>query len=404
MTERETSGELRGPLHGLVVLDAATLLAGPLIATILGDYGAEVIKVEHPKGDPLRGHGYAKDGVGLWWKVVGRNKKSITLNLKVPEAAEIFKRLVEKADVLIENFRPGTLEGWGLGWNVLREVNPGLVMTRVTGFGQTGPYAQRAGFGTLAEAMSGFAHITGESDGPPTLPPFGLADGVAAMAGTWATMFALYERDVHHGPGQFIDLAIYEPLLTILGAQPTVYDQLGVIQTRIGNRSVNNAPRNTYQTRDRRWVAVSTSSDNIAERVMRLVGHPEVISEDWFRSGRGRAAHADLLDGMVADWISQRDYAEVMSVFEESGAAIAPIYDTEQLLDDPQVKARGSITEVFDPELGPVKMQNVMAHLSQTPGQIRWTGPALGSDTSEVLGKLGVDQERIRQLREKGAI
>src|SRR3990170_6720452 len=235
-------------LQGLRVLDVSTLFAGPLAATILGDFGAEVIKIEHPRGDPVRYHGYNKDGVPLWWKMLSRNKQAITLNLSKPEGQALMERLVESTDVLIENFRPGTLERWNLGPDRLHEINRKLVIARVTGFGQFGPYSGRPGFGTLAESMSGFAHITGEPDGPPTLPPFGLADGITAQAAANAILMALYHRDVHDGPGQIIDLAIIEPILTILGPQPIVYDQLGISQTRTGNRSVNKAPRDTYRT------------------------------------------------------------------------------------------------------------------------------------------------------------
>ncbi len=242
-----------GPLAGLRVLDLATLFAGPLAATLLGDYGAEVIKVEHPhRPDPSRGHGPAKNGIGLWWKLLGRNKKTLTLDLSHPEGRDVLLRLAAGADVVIENFRPGTLERWGLGWDELSAANPRLVLARVTGFGQFGPYARRPGFGTLAEAMSGFAAITGEPDGPPTLPPFGLADAIAAMATSYAVMAALHGRAAT-GRGQVIDLALIEPMLTVLGPQPLWYDQLGHVQPRTGNRSANVAPRNTYRTADGSW-------------------------------------------------------------------------------------------------------------------------------------------------------
>ncbi|HEY8449274.1 MAG TPA: CoA transferase [Bacillota bacterium] len=394
-----------GPLGGLRVIDAATLFAGPMIATMLADFGADVIKVEHPKGDPVRGHGPRKDGVPLWWKVIGRNKRCITLNLSTPEGAEIFKRLAATADVVIENFRPGTMERWGLGWDVLHAINPRLVMVRVTGFGQEGPYARRPGFGTIAEAMSGFAHVTGQPDGPPTLPPLALADGICAMTGVWATMFALYHRDVRGGEGQMIDLAIYEPIMTIVGAQPTIYEQLGIIQQRVGNRSANNAPRNTYRTRDGRWVAISTSSDSIARRVMRLVGHPEVIDEPWFQTARGRVEHADELDTMVGSWIAERDLDEVLKAFEEAEAAIAPIYDASQILADPHFRYRQSLIQVPDPELGSLTMQNILARLSGTPGSIRWAGRPLGADNAEVYGEiLGYGEHDLERLKQAGVI
>lgn len=390
-------------LEGIKVIDAATLFAGPLAATVLGDFGAELIKVEHPKGDPARTHGYAKDGIGLWWKMLGRNKRAVTLNLSSSEGQEIFRKLARDADVVIESFRPGTLERWNLGYERLSEENPGLVLARVTGFGQFGPYSNRPGFGTIAESMSGFAHVTGQPDAPPTLPPFGLADGIAALATAFAILTALRARDAT-GKGQVVDLAIIEPIFTILGPQPIAYDQLGIVQERSGNRSVNNAPRNTYETKDGKWVAVSTSAQNIAERVMRLVGRPEFIDEPWFQKGSGRAEHADELDEAVQTWISERTTDEVVAAFEEAQAAITPIYNIEDIMQDPQYQALDSIISIEDPELGPMKMQNVLFRLSETPGEVKWSGPRLGEHNEEVYGELGVDEERLKELSEKGVV
>ncbi|WP_328633747.1 CaiB/BaiF CoA transferase family protein [Streptomyces sp. NBC_00356] len=394
----------KGPLAGLRVLDLATLFAGPICATMLGDFGAEVIKVEHPRRpDPSRGHGPSKDGVGLWWKTLGRNKKNLTLDLSSPGGREILLKLVAESDVVIENFRPGTLEKWHLGWDELSAANPRLVLARVTGFGQFGPYARRPGFGTLAEAMSGFAAITGQPDGPPTLPPFGLADSIAALATSYAIMAALRGRDTT-GRGQVVDMAIIEPMLSILGPQATWYDQLGYVQPRTGNRSTNNAPRNTYRTRDEKWVAVSTSAQSIAERVMHLVGRPEFIDEEWFATGSGRAQHADELDAAVGGWIASHTRDEVVAAFEKAEAAIAPIYDIRDVLADEQYRALDSITELPDPDLGTVKMQNVLFRLSETPGSIQWTGRPHGSDTDEILDGLGLSQADIVSLREAGAV
>ncbi|MGH3319859.1 MAG: CaiB/BaiF CoA transferase family protein [Streptosporangiaceae bacterium] len=391
-------------LGGLKVVDAATLFAGPLAATLLGDFGAEVIKIEHPRdGDPARRHGAQKDGVPLWWKLLARNKKAATLYLGSDEGQRLFRRLCADADVVIENFRPGTLERWGLGYDVLAADNPGLVLARVTGFGQYGPYAGRPGFGTLAEAMSGFAAITGQPDGPPTLPPFGLADGIAAITTAFGVMAALRARE-RGGRGQVVDMAIIEPILTVLGSQPTVYDQLGVTQQRTGNRSANNAPRNTYRTKDGRWVAISTSAQRVAERVMRLVGRPELIDEPWFASGGERAKHADELDAAVGDWIARRTRDEVVEEFEKAHAAVAPIYDVADVMRDPQYAALDSIATVDDPELGPLRMQNVMFRLSGTPGRIRSTGPRLGEHNTEVYGALGLGDDDLAELRDKGVI
>jgi crotonobetainyl-CoA:carnitine CoA-transferase CaiB-like acyl-CoA transferase len=393
---------MTGPLVGVRVLDVSTVLAGPLTCQILGDYGADVIKIEHPRGDSMRGHGRSKDGVSLWWKMVSRNKRCVALYLGDAEGAEVFRRLAATADVVVESFRPGTFERWGLGYEALREANPGLVLVRISGFGQTGPYRERAGFGTLAEAMSGFAAITGEPDGPPTLPPFGLADSIAGLTAANAALMALYHRDAHGGAGQEIDVSILEPLVTVLGPQPTIYDQLGEIPERTGNRSVNNAPRNTYRTADDKWVAVSTSANSVAERVMRLVGHPELIDEPWFATGSGRVEHVELLDEIVSEWVRTRTRDEVVAAFSDAGAAIAPVYDVAELMADPQIVARDAITQVDDPDLGPVRMQNLLFRMSDTPGAIRFTGRALGADTDAILGdELGLD---VADLRARGIV
>jgi crotonobetainyl-CoA:carnitine CoA-transferase CaiB-like acyl-CoA transferase len=400
-----SSGQAPGPLAGIRVLDLGTVYAAPITAMILGDFGANVLKIEHPRGDPARSHGYSKDGHGLWWKVIARNKRAVTLNLSHPTGRELLERLADDADVLIENFRPGVMEKWGLGPSRLHEINPALVILRVTGFGQFGPYAKRRAFGTLAEAMTGFAHQTGQPDGPPTLPPFGLADGVTGLAGTIAVLLALYRRTANGGHGQVIDVSLLEPLLTILGPGPSAYDQLEIVPGRHGNRSLNNAPRNTYQTLDGRWVAISASATSIAERVMRLVGRPDIAEQPWFGSARERVRHGDQLDDIVAHWIRVRDLDEVMAAFTEAGAAIAPIYDIEQLVNDPQIEALDAITAVKDEDLGTVRMQNVLFRLSESPGAIRFAGRRLGQDNDLVYGeRLGLDPARIAELRAEGVI
>lgn len=393
-----------GPLAGIRVLDVSTILAGPLAAQILGDFGADVIKIEHPlRGDGMRFHGHAKNGISLWWKMISRNKRTIALNLGTPGGANIFMRLVETADVVVENFRPGRLEAWGLGYEMLKERNPGIILARVTGFGQTGPYAQRAGFGTLAEAMSGFAEITGEENGPPTLPPFGLADSIAGLSATAAIAMALYHREAG-GTGQVIDLNILEPIVTALGPQPIWYDQLGIVQRRSGNRSSNNAPRNIYKTMDGKWVAVSASATPVAVRVLQLVGHPEIAELPWFQHGSERAKNADLIDMYVSNWIGKRTQDEVLTLFEAADAAVAPIFDVADLMADPHVQATDMITTVQDPDLGDVRMQNVLFRMSKTPGAIRWTGRELGADTDAVLTELGITDEYMNQLKETGDI
>ena len=394
-----------GPLAGVRVVDLATILAGPMACQILSDFGADVIKIEHPvKGDGLRGHGPSKDGIPLWWKEVARNKRTLGLDIGQTLGADVLRRLVDRADVLVESFRPGTLERWGLDPVELRRRNPRLVVARISGFGQTGPYAQRAGFGSLAEAMSGFAHLTGFPETPPTLPAFGLADSICAVAASSAISMALYHRDARGGEGQIVDLSILEPIMAAVGAGPTFYDQLGLVEQRGGNRSTHNAPRNIYRTRDDRWVAISTSALNIAERVMRLVGHPEVIGQPWFATGHGRAGHVDELDAMVGEWIAARPRDEVIAAFESAGAAIAPVYDAAELSADPQVQALDMLTTVDDDDLGPVRMHNVMWRMSATPGSIRHPGRPLGADTDVVLAELGLDADEIAALRAAGVV
>lgn len=396
-----------GPLNGIRVVEVATVLAGPLAGQIMGDFGAEVIKIEHPDGgDSFRTHGPHKDDVCLWWTSLARNKRCVSLYLGDPDAAEIARTIIAEADVVIENFRPGTMDRWGLGYESLAAINPRLVMVSITGFGQGGPYRDRPGFGTLAEAMSGFASITGDADQPPTLPALGLADSMCGMNAVTAVMMALYHRDRPGGSGrgQHIDISLLEPIMCAVGPGPIVYDQLGITQERLGNRSRSNAPRNTYRTADDKWVAVSTSTTSIAARVMELVGHAEVTSEPWFASAQGRGDHLDLLDGMVADWVARRPVAEVMQAFMDADAAVAQIYDASDVLADPQVQAMEMITTVQHPILGDLRMQNVLFRMSETPGSIRTTGRDLGEDTDAVLiDEFRIDPTRLDALRSTGA-
>ncbi|THF87154.1 CoA transferase [Deinococcus sp. KSM4-11] len=377
------------PLAGLRVLDLSSLYAGPLIATNLGDFGADVIKVEHPRGDDARRWGLSKaterGEIPLWWKVISRNKRLLSLDLHLEADRETARELCAWADVVIENFRPGRLEGWNLGYDELSAVNPGLVLVRVTGFGQTGPLSAQPGFGTLAEAFSGFAFITGQPDGPPTLPPFGLADGVAALAGTSAVMMALYWRDARGGRGQVIDLSLYEPLFSILGPQTTEYEQTGTVQTRMGNRSRRTSPRNAYQTLDGRWVALSGGTQQIVDRMLVVIGRPELRADPRFSNAAARRANADELDALVADWIGAHDLDTVLGRFREIEAPIAPVYSIDQIVTDPHVLARQSVVSVPDDDLGSVLMPGVLPRLSATPGRIRHTGrTAIGADADEI--------------------
>jgi crotonobetainyl-CoA:carnitine CoA-transferase CaiB-like acyl-CoA transferase len=392
------------PLEGIRVVEAATLFAAPMATMLLADFGADVVKLEHPRRpDPARGHGPAKDGAGLWFKALSRNKRHATLDLSHPDGQALFLRLATDADVVVENFRPGTLERWNVGWNELSTANPRLVLARVSGFGQDGPYAHRAGFGTLAEAMSGFAALNGEPDGPPLLPPLALADGVAALATAFAILAALRARETT-GRGQVVDVSLLEPLMTLLGPGVSAYDALGELQPRTGNRSSHNAPRNVYRTADDRWVAVSSSATSIAERVMRLVGRPDLIDEPWFTTGSGRVAHVEEIDAAVAGWVGERTRDEVLAAFEAAQAAAAPVYDAGDILADPHFEARGTIASIDDADVGTLRLPSVLARLSETPGEIRWSGREHGADSAEVLGSVGVDAEELERLRAEGVV
>jgi len=392
--QEEATAQAPLALAGVKVLDLSSLYAGPWLATNLADHGADVLKVEHPNGDEARRWGAGKGAVPLWWKVVSRNKRVISLDLHEPESRDLVRRLAREADVVIENFRPGRLEKWGLGYDDLAAENPGLILVRVTGFGQTGPRSEEPGFGTLAEAFSGFAYMTGMPDGPPTLPPFGLADGVAAVVGAMATLTALYWRDANGGTGQVIDLSLYEPLFSILGPQVTEYTQLGRIQQRQGSRSPRTAPRNAYRTADDRWIALSAGTQQIANRMFTAIGKPELADDERFSTTLARRAHSNEVDALLAEWIADHDLAEVLTNFGRQQAPIAPIYDTAQIVADPHYRARRSIVAIPDEDLGEVVMQNITPRLSRTPGRIRSTGPtAIGPDTDAVADWLGESKE-----------
>ena len=395
-----------GALAGLRVIDAATLAAGPLIATWMGEHGAEVIKVEQPDGgDPLRQWGAQRDGVGLMWKSVARNKKCVTLNLRHESGRELLRSLAGQADVVVLNLRPSTLRRWGLDYENLAAGNRGLVMVHVTGYGAGGPKSDWPGFGTLGEAMSGFAHLTGTPDGPPTLPSFMLADGVAALNATYAVMMALYHRDVHGAGGQLIDINLIEPLARLLEQSVLTYDQLGTIPARTGNRWDISAPRNAYRTKDGRWLAMSGSAPTIAMRALRAVGRPELTMDPKFAEAQQRLRNAAEIDAIMADWIGQRTLDEALAVFEEAGVAAAPIYDARQLLDDPQLRARGAYPSIPDSELGSMRVQAPVPRFSATPGRIAHLGPRLGEHNTEVYGELlGLDTGRLQGLREQGVI
>ena len=391
-----------GPLVGVRVLDLATMMAAPWAAAFLADYGADVIKVERPgSGDHARAFGLQKDGESVFWKTLARNKRSLALDLKHPEGRDIVLRLVRSCDVVIENFRPGVLDRLGFGFEALRAVNPKVVMLSVTGYGQDGPYADRPGFGTLIEAMSGFAASNGSPDGPPILPAIPLADGVAGVFGALAVMIALYERDARGGgAGQRIDLSLFEPLTRLLEGHVLEYEALGIVRERLGNRSLTSAPRNAYVAADGRWVALSASAQPVFERLARAIGRPDLIDDERFRTNHERIHHAELLDAIVGGWIATRPRDEAIAELSALGAAVGPIYDVAELLDDPHVRARGSFERHEDPVLGALRVPAVTARFSRTPGRVRHLGPALGADGDAILREVGFDDDAVRRLRD----
>jgi crotonobetainyl-CoA:carnitine CoA-transferase CaiB-like acyl-CoA transferase len=393
------------PLEGLRVIDASTVLAGPMLATYLGDFGAEVIKVEHPSGDPLRNAGRHKDGESLEWKLVSRNKKPITLNFSTPKGQELFHKLAKTADVVITNFRPKTLEKWNITYESLTKDNPGLIFVKVSGFGEDGPYKERPGFGTLAEAMSGFAQVNGFPDRGPVLPSFALADYATALMGAYATMVAVYERDHSENKrGQYIDLPIYEALMGMLGNQVMEYDQLDIIPGRKGNRTGWTVPRNLYETKDNKWLAISGTSQPIVERIFKAISREDLITNPKFATNQKRLEHVDELEGIIAEWMKKYTQAEILERFIQFEATIAPVYNVEDIVNDPHFNHRENITEVPDENFGKVKMLNVAPKLSRTPGKIRHTGLGRGTCNNEVYSGIGLSDGDIEKLQEDGII
>lgn len=401
-SERESktaTGEARLPLEGVRVIDVASFLAAPIGAMFLADFGAEVIKVERPDtGDESRYWGNNKDGVGLYYKVLNRNKKSVTADLRTPLGVEIVKRLVKTADILVENFRPGTLERWGLGWDVLSKVNPKLVMLRITGFGQTGPNAARPGFGTLAEAYSGFAYINGFPEQPPVLPAFGLADSTAGLMGAYLAMVALKGREVNGGKGQYIDLALYEPLFTLLGPQAVDYDQLGLVQERNGSLHSFTAPRNCYRSKDGKYVAIAGASQSTFERMCVALEVPEIPKDPRFVDNRARMKNNKQLDPTLQAAVARFTLDELMERFIACEAAVAPVNSIAQVFADEHFAARENVVTVLDDELGgPIRFQNVAGKLSATPGRVHHAGQKLGASNREVLiEELGFSEDELR--------
>jgi crotonobetainyl-CoA:carnitine CoA-transferase CaiB-like acyl-CoA transferase len=395
--------DAKGPLDGIRVLDLSRLVAGNMLSLQLADFGAEVIKIEDPrKGDPLRD--WRTNNISVHWKVYARNKKSVTLNLRAAEGMDLLRKLVATAQVFIENYRPGTLEEMGIGPDVLHGLNPQLIIVRVSGWGQDGPYRDKPGFGSLVEGMSGFASKNGFADRPPVLPPLALADMIAGLYGSNAVLIALREIEQRGGKGQVIDLPLLDPIFSILGPEAALYKLTQRIEPRVGSRSNNTSPRNVYETRDGRFISISASIQNMAERLFRAIGRADMIDDPRFRTNSDRVKNIDECDRPVAEFIKARTLAEGLAIFEAAEVTAAPVYDIDQFLADPHVRAREIVTELPDAEMGSVPMHAVVPRLSGTPGDIRTPAPALGEHNGEILGGLGLSGAAIDDLRSRKVI
>lgn len=390
------------PLDGLRVLDLSRLVSGNMLSLQLADFGAEVIKVEDPKkGDPLR-H-WTVEGADISWKVYGRNKKSVTLDLRTDDGVELLLKLVETADVFVENFRPGTLEKTGFPPEKLMATNPGLILVRISGWGQTGPYKHRPGFGSLVEGMSGFAALNGFADREPVLPPLALADMIAGLSGAFATMVALRHRDAT-GEGQIMDLSLLEPIFSTLGPQIMDYRLAKRVKQRTGSTSHTAAPRGVYQSSDGKWISMSASMQTMAERLFRVMGKPELIEDPRFRTNELRIKNNDVLDPMVRAWMAERTLEENVAIFDREGITAAPVYDVSQMEGDRHFQEREIAIEVPDEDLGRMAMHNVIPRLSASPGRLRRPAPRLGEHNAEILGSVGIDAATLATLRKGGVI
>ena len=402
LRQRDYAAGKRGPLDGVRVLDLSRLVAGNLLTGSLADFGAEVVKVEPAAGDTLRG--WRTKDVAVNWKLYARNKKSLALELRDPEARDLLMKLVGRFDVFVESFRPDTLESMGLAPAKLLERNPRLVVVRISGWGQTGPYRRRPGFGTLVEGISGFASFNGFADREPVLPPIYMADSYAGLYGAIGVMVALREVEVNGGHGQVIDLPLLDPMFHILGPQAANYRLTGKVKPRTGSRSTNSGPRNAYRTSDGKFVALSASTQKMSERVMTSIGRPELIDDPRFRTNADRVKNAAQLDAIIGEFVAGRTQAENVAFFEKAEVTIGPIYDITQILEDPHFIEREVIADYPDPDMSRFPMHHVVPRLESTPGTIRTPAPALGQHNRELLSEVGVDDARYEKLLGRGAV
>jgi crotonobetainyl-CoA:carnitine CoA-transferase CaiB-like acyl-CoA transferase len=394
------------PLSGVRIIDAGNMVAAPFASVLLADLGADVIKIEHPThGDGQRKLEPIVDGVPLWWKSISRNKRCITLDLSKPAGAAVFKELLRGRDVLIENYRPDTLERWGIGYDVVKAIEPKMIMLRISGFGQTGPYKDRPGFGRIAEAMSGLTHLIGEADGPPMSPGYPLGDLITGLFGAFSVMVALHKRDAHDGPGQVIDLALYEALFRLMDFDAIQYHLTGIIHTRSGNAVAYAAPSSTYKTADGKYITMAASNHNIWLRLCQAMDREDLITNSKFADNVSRVNHSGEINGVVADWIVRRNRDDVARCFDAHQVAFSVIYDIKDIFADAQYAARDALIRVADPDLTEAVVQNVVPKFSETPGSVDFLGCAMGTHNEEIYrGELGYSQDRIDRLREQKII
>jgi len=402
LKQRDYLAGKRGPLDGLRILDLSRLVAGNTLTGVLADFGAEVVKVEPQAGDTLRA--WKTKDVATNWKLYARNKKSVALELRKPEARDILLKLVEKSDAFVESFRPGTLEEMGLAPDVLLARNPKLVVVRISGWGQTGPYRRRPGFGTLVEGISGFASINGFPDREPVLPPMYMADSYAGLYGAIGVMVALREVEVNGGRGQVIDLPLLDPLFTVLGPQAANFRLTGEVKQRTGSRSTNSGPRNAYRTKDGRYVALSASTQKMAERLFNVIQRADVIQDPRYRTNADRVKNAAELDAIIGEFIARKTQAETVAFFEKAEVTIGPIYDISQILEDPHFIDREVIADYPDAQMGAYPMHHVVPRLMGTPGAIRSPAPRLGEHNRELLAEAGVDAAQYEALLKEGVV